>query len=458
MDLGIFSIVVLALLAVCLLLSLIKGLLRGVIRSFVRLIIVLICAVASIYLAQPIAAMLLDMDITSWNLSFGDGVVVEGSLQDFIMNMLLEMEGIGEFLEMAPSLVSVLEQIPAALVSIVVFLLLFFVLKLVSLIPYCIIKIFIPRRNADGTKKRKHRFCGFLVSILQTVVVMSVLLIPTVGVINTVEQLAPAIDEMMNEMEEGEGENAGALQTAIGDITEKDMVYGFLKSTGLKDFYVVCFNKLTNIKLGSVSASLFDELIKLMELASSMGNMMSPEGAPTVSGFTEVLNKATESELAMQTLSEIIITNSATLAEGGTVDFAGTSISIESMVGEDEEAKEMLQDFFGSFTEDNESQVEAGVVALSNALNAASEYTKTHHGVSDDGEISAEEIDSFETVIGDLAAAQDSYLEDIRNGVDPDPEEEALMRDVYGAIYDSGVLKEMVPPDIVESLGLGSSN
>lgn len=453
MDLGIFDMIILGMLVFFLFFSFLNGMRRGVIRSFIRLAIVLLCAVVSLFAAQPLASMLLNMDLSAYNISLGDGMVIDGSIQEFIMEMLLETEGLGDILDMAPTLVSLIEQIPVVIVAIVIFVLLFWVLKIVTIIPYCIIKIFIPKRNADGTKKRKHRFCGFLVSILQTVVVMSVFLIPTVGVIDTLEKLAPAIDTMM----EVEKEDPESIQAMLSEVTEKSMVYPVLKSTGLKDFYVMCFNKLTNINFGSASASLFDEVVKLMELVSSMNNMMTPEGNMSASGFADMLNKATESEIVMQTLSDIIITNATALSNGESVTFGDTSFSIDDMVGDDEDAREMMQDFFGSFTEENEDQVKAGVVALSTALNAASEYTQTHHGVHGDGE-SVEDLDSFETVIGDLVTVQDSYLEDIRNGDTPDPDEEALMREVYGAIYDSGVLKDMVPQDIVDSLGLGANN
>lgn len=450
-NLGVFDLVVFGLIAFFLLFSFINGMRRGVIRSFIRLLIVALCAVAALFMAQPIASYLLNMDLTQFNIVI-EGETMTGSIQDMIMALITEAPEIADILEMAPTLKDLIVQIPVVVVAIVVFIIFFWVLKIVSIIPYCIIKIFIPKRNADGTKKKKHRFLGFLVSILQIAVVMSVLLIPTVGVINTLDELAPTIDAMM-EVEEDSDES---FQKMLSGFVNESTVYSFLGQSGVKDFYLACFNKLANINLSGVDASLFEEVAKVADFVSSITNMTNAEGDISVGGLTEMLDKATESEVVMQTLSDILITNASALSNGETVSFAGAELSVEDMVGDDEEAQQFVQDFLGTFTEENEDQVKAGVTAISGALNAATEYLESHPVHNEDGTVA--DHDSFEVVVGELITVQESFLEDVENGVDPNPEEEALMRDVYGAIYDSGVLSGIIPQEIIDALGLETAN
>lgn len=450
-NLGIFDLVILGLTAFFLLFSFINGMRRGLIRSFIRLLIVALCAVASLFAAQPVATYLMTMDLTQFNIVI-EGEVLTGSLQDMILALLNETPEIADILNMAPTLKELILQVPVVVIAIVVFILLFWVLKILSIIPYCIIKIFIPKRNADGTKKRKHRFCGFFISIFQTVVVMSVFLIPTVGVIDTLDKLAPTIDTLM-EVEEGSDESFTKM---ISEITDKSMVYPILEQYGIKDFYLTCFNKLANINLGNSNASLFDEVAKIADLAASMNNLTKENGDLSVGGLTEMLDKATESEVVMQTLSDILITNASALSNGETVSFAGAELSVEDLVGDDEEAQQFVQDFLGTFTEENEDQVKAGVTAISGALNAATSYLESHPVHNEDGTVA--DHDSFEVVVGELITVQENFLDDIENGVDPDPEEEALMRDVYGAIYESGVLSGVIPQEIIDALGLENAN
>ena len=443
-NLGIFDLVILGLTAFFLLFSFINGMRRGLIRSFIRLLIVALCAVASLFAAQPVATYLMTMDLTQFNIVI-EGEVLTGSLQDMILALLNGTPEIADILNMAPTLKELILQVPVVVIAIVVFILLFWVLKILSIIPYCIIKIFIPKRNADGTKKRKHRFCGFFVSIFQTVVVMSVFLIPTVGVIDTLDKLAPTIDTLM-EVEEGSDESFTKM---ISEITDKSMVYPILEQYGIKDFYLTCFNKLANINLGSSNASLFEEVAKIADLAASMNNLTNENGDLSVGGFTDMLNKATESEVVMQTLSDILITNATALSNGETITFGETSFSIEEMV-DDDDAQEMLKDFLGAFTEENEENVKAGVVAISAALNAAAEYTATHHSVDEDGNV--KDTDSFETVVEDLGQAQERFLDAIEAGEAPDPDDEQLMLDVYGAFYDTEEFRELIPEKIKEKI------
>ena len=447
MGFGIFDLVVFGLLAFFLLFSFINGMRRGVIRSFIRLIIVALCAVIALFAAQPIASYLLNMDLTQFNIVI-EGEVLKGSAQDMIMSLITEAPEIADILEMAPVLKDLIVQIPVVILAIVIFVIFFWILKIVSIIPYCIIKIFIPKRNEDGTKKKKHRFCGFLVSILQIAVVMSVLLIPTVGVIDTLEDLAPTIDAMM-EVDEDSDES---FQKMLSDFVGDSMVYSFLDQSGVKGFYLTCFHKLANINLSGVDASLFEEVGKVVEFVSSIANMTNSNGEMSVSGLTQMLDKATESEVVMQTLSDILITNASALSNGETVSFAGADLSVEDLVGDDDDAQQFMKDFLGTFTEENEDQVKAGVTAISGALNAATAYVESHPVHNEDGTVA--DHDSFEVVVGELITVQESFLDDIENGVDPDPEEEALMRDVYGAIYDSGVLSDIIPQEIIDALGL----
>ncbi len=157
-----FTLIVLAFAA----LGLLLGLARGWKKSTVRLAFVVVALLLSLALAPAIAETCLDYPIEESGMT----------LQELVEQSLMSDATVGQLMEASPTLYSFILQAPKALVSLVLFVALFFVLKLVLLIPGVIINA-IFCRNKSGS-----RLIGAVIGALQGVLCACVLLTPLMGI------------------------------------------------------------------------------------------------------------------------------------------------------------------------------------------------------------------------------------------------------------------------------------
>lgn len=171
--------------------SVLMGLVRGSRRATLRLVLVLICAVATFCLKNFLADILLNTTVTI------DGAAT--TIQDYIVTALPE-----EMQELGATIVIPLVRV---IVGVVIFLLLFWVLKLVSwIILYPICKLFVKKGE------KKHAEFGALIGLVQGVVIALCFCVPLSGMVFQVNRVIPMVEQLtsdtMSVEESGSGESS----------------------------------------------------------------------------------------------------------------------------------------------------------------------------------------------------------------------------------------------------------
>lgn len=190
-ELGIWAIT-----GIALVFSIIMGLARGSRRATLRLVLILLCAVVTFLLKDYVTNVLINTSLTM------DGTQM--TVQEYVLSMLPEeMQKLGE---------SVVIPLVRIIVGVVVFVVLFWALKLVSwIILYPICKLFVKK----GAKK--HSGLGGLIGIVQGVAIALCFCVPLSGLVVQVNRVIPMMDQlgsaetMSVESSEGEGSSGGEV-------------------------------------------------------------------------------------------------------------------------------------------------------------------------------------------------------------------------------------------------------
>ena len=129
------------------------GLKRGLVRSSIRLGTFLVFVVIAGLITMPISNAIANIDISGigWEVN---GEVVS-NLPDGITALLLQNEQISQAAAEMPSVLSLIESLPAAIISIVVFILLVLVMSFLSWIVYVIIEKFALKQSRLERKAKK---------------------------------------------------------------------------------------------------------------------------------------------------------------------------------------------------------------------------------------------------------------------------------------------------------------
>lgn len=191
-EIGIWAIT-----GIALVLSVLLGMIRGARRSVLRLILVLVCVVAAFCLKDFVTNTLLTTEITT-----GESTT---TIQDYVLTSLPEdVSGLGE---------SVVIPLIRIIVGVVVFLVLFWALKLVSwIILYPICKIFVKK----GAKK--HAGIGALTGLVQGVAIALCFCVPISGMIVQVNRVIPMVEELQGSTASASTDDKFAFAAEEGSV------------------------------------------------------------------------------------------------------------------------------------------------------------------------------------------------------------------------------------------------
>lgn len=181
---------------IALVFSIIMGLVRGSRRATLRLVLILLCAAVTFLLKDYVTNMILNTTVTESG--------VQMTLQEYVLSILPE-----EMAELGESVVIPLVKV---IVGVVVFVVLFWALKLVSwMILYPICKLFVKKGE------KKHTGFGSLIGLVQGVAIALCFCVPLSGLVVQVNRVIPMMDQlgsaetMSVEASEGEGSSDGAI-------------------------------------------------------------------------------------------------------------------------------------------------------------------------------------------------------------------------------------------------------
>ncbi len=340
---------------------------RGGIRSFISLVLVAAAAVFSFLAAQPIARAIMTFDISSFGfVTLADGSVAP-SLEAWMMDFLQNTEGVSDIVTASPAIESLIRQLPVAVGSIVIFMVLFLLLKPVTAILYGFFKLFVPKRDAYGRKRKKNFFAGLLFNLARAVVFLSVFLIPITGFYN----VAGTTIAELEKTELAEKEDVKPLLEAgnalVKDYTEST-TYGILNTVKLNGLYQSAFDKLSEIELqDGTKASFFGELNKLLPIVGDVVKLADVFGSGDLKSedlttIANILKDLGENDLVADILADVLKETAATILDGG----ESMGLSLAAM--EEPASRDLLADVLGVFLDTTKDATKEDLVILGNCL------------------------------------------------------------------------------------------
>jgi|GEM_PF-3338105 len=228
------------------------GFIRGAKKSLVRLIIFVAASLLAFFITKPVTEAL-----------FRNVAVHEGRTIEEIIRDMLEGSGIGGLFVEGSYLGDIINKLPIMLGSIAVFLVLFLLLKYLSLIVYAIVMIFI---KTDAEKKKG---IGMIYGAVSGLTLFIMLMIPVSGLID----VAHVVSKYEINGQTLLGEN---INDEI-DNYQNSFISSFGKIFGMN---TEAFNYLTTQEIAGRKRNLIDVLendlgsiIKLINAFSKLQNM-----------------------------------------------------------------------------------------------------------------------------------------------------------------------------------------
>jgi len=283
MNASLIPTIIISLFLVFVILGFMCGWVRGFSKSLVRFIIVLGVGVLSFFVIPPITEAVLTLDISKFNIIIGEVQVM--TVQDLATDLLRQIPFVEDIIEASPTFETFLEIMPQMILNIVLFILLFFVFKWVSMLIYWIISgIFFNKKKMAG--KEKHGFVGAVIGAIQGVLVACVVLVPCYGMVDTVKPFITATQSQEQTqtyqtfsdgvyyVDEQEGADLGeenSLAETINQVEvyvnafENNWVSKMLNAIGIRKLSVEMFDYLTTIEDRNVEYSLRREIKTIAE-------------------------------------------------------------------------------------------------------------------------------------------------------------------------------------------------
>ena len=265
------SLILTALFAVTVLISALYGLIRGLNKSVVRIITVVPAILLTFVIAGPVSTAIVQ------------NVTIQGQpLGEMILNAVRQMEGAGPVLDSMPLLSQALLVAPAFALSIVMFPVVFYVLKFITWIIFLFVQkplrklIFkdscdkeVERQKPTGIRVAK-RFGGLGVGIVTGILIFAMILTPVLGVFSSLPSSA-SIDRVLDAMVEQE-----MMSAANADMVRQ--IYGITDCTVVRLYGTVGFsaagrgylNSVSRIEAGGRVTSLAAELSVVLSTVQSM--------------------------------------------------------------------------------------------------------------------------------------------------------------------------------------------
>jgi len=265
--------IVIGILALCVGLGILWGFLRGLRKSWVRLVILLIACIITVFITKPIAEALVN------NLKISGGKTLGELIQDAISS-----SGLENILQSGSYFSDLINKLPIMIGSIFVFLIVFFILKYITLIIYAIVMSFIPK-----TEKKRRGF-GALTGLVSGLLIFFMIMVPVSGLIDSAQKVSDWSIEI-------DGGQKGLLDgVKLGGENAKTLIDNY-QNSGLSGFSKLfgagtgIFNYITTQTIGGENKNLLgliDDLSKVVNLIDTLSKLQDFDFAN--SSIDEMLN------------------------------------------------------------------------------------------------------------------------------------------------------------------------
>ncbi len=375
---AIFGFLITIIVLLFIVLGVIFGLARGLYKSLIRVGVIVLSAVLAVVLALSCTSALLNTDIaglpewaTGWLVTDG-GIQDSTSLIQAISNyMQAEIDGLGDLAEVAPTLYAFIMVTPQVFVSELLFLVFFFIIKLILGIPEMILTMIFMK------DVKKHRGFGALVGAVQGLFCACVVLVPILGIINLMGSAVDAVHTIPTEQRQTSADSVSIVET-IDTFDNQflapvrgDFTYKTLKVLGIEHLCVNTFYTLSNATYEEQKICYFREvndlipaLVSFVDLAEIDMENLTADDVEHLKTTVIALNR---SHLISTTIAEITVNTSGKLLQGETV--FGISIN-----GEDGEENSFLMDILDTLANTEYEDIPADIPKIVDVLDVAVEY------------------------------------------------------------------------------------
>lgn len=338
MSLSAISATIASVALVFLILGFVVGWVRGYQKSLTRFIIVLVVAVVAFFITPVITEAVLDFNLAKYGVEVNGQVVA--TVEDYLIAQISQVGEIAELMESSATLRAFVTALPAMLVNVVLFTVLFFLLKWISMLIYWIFAgIFFNKKKLEG--KSKVKLVGAGVGTLQALIALAILLVPLFGfanIINTVQNEfdqanststavvanAAAVSDTAPSENENEDiqieETVNEVSTYVGAF-ENTWVVKVYSAFGIDKLSVSVFNELSKQEVNNVTTNLTTELsavAKILPYAQNLLNGGSEINTQFVNNVDRIVDSAFSSPVLENIVSEVISSASAKWANGET--------------------------------------------------------------------------------------------------------------------------------------------
>ena len=159
---------------------------RGLKKSSLRLVFVVSIAAVMYFIAPYVSAWLLGYDFSSMlnGLTVDIGGVAHpiSTIDNLITTFINSSQALQDFVTANPTFETLVQQLPTIVTNLAVFLLGFWLLKILTWPIFAIMASGYNKRKEDGSKPKKHRFAGGFIGIVQGAVIALVTFMPIAGV------------------------------------------------------------------------------------------------------------------------------------------------------------------------------------------------------------------------------------------------------------------------------------
>ena len=288
---GIVATIFNLLILVFILFGVLWGLIRGLRKSASRVIFLIITAIVTLFVAPLITKALLGIEVPLSITANGETQTTNVELGYWLGSLIDNLVG-KDFSQNYPVINDILINIPKALVNVFVFVILFWVLKILLYPLNWLFYKFTFAPKVKDNKAPKQRLFGALVGFACGLIVAFSTLVPFYGImdivstVNTIKinsgkeneiSLSKATDGMMD----------GIISAYNGSVTNILTTY-----TGIKGLGLLAFDKLTVQNYGNTSTTLRKEVENISTMTKNLDTFLTMLDSYKVDGELKALNKS----------------------------------------------------------------------------------------------------------------------------------------------------------------------
>lgn len=316
-----------------LILGFVFGWVRGYQKSLTRLLIVLIVAVIAFFVTPAITNAVLQFNLAKYNVTVGGQAVA--TVKDYIIAQISQIEQVGELMESSATLREFVTALPAMLVNVILFTVVFFLLKWISMVIYWIFAgTLFSKKRLEG--KSKVKLVGAGVGCLQALIALAILLVPFFGFANISTQItneynnanvsvASANYQANSPVLVADGQSESQIEGTVKEVDKyvsafnNTWVVKVYSAFGINKLSVGIFNDLSTQKVNNVQTNLTKELTTVSKMLPYVDSIMengTEINTAFVNNLDKILDTAFESEIINNIVGEVVSSASAKWVNG----------------------------------------------------------------------------------------------------------------------------------------------